>query len=126
LDLNVNKANKLYDIIGFTDMAALTIAINNDDMSAIQSIYNKYKDQLVNLPDAKEVKDFYNHATQDYSADALADTADHFGIKGEDVENLLNADEGEPANEEPFIPDDGVKEAYNNIQEMLRGGKCKR
>jgi hypothetical protein len=127
LELDVKKVEKLFNVIGLSDLAALTTAINNDDMKTVQSIYNKYSNQLTTLPDAKEVQDFYADTQKSGSKDPLADTADHFGIRGEDVEKLMAKTESVVKEvEEPFIPDAYVKAAFENVKEMLKGGKSKK
>lgn len=94
LDLNADKIKKLYDIIGLSDMAALTVALNTDDVKTIKAVYDKYASKLVELPSTKEVQNFYHDQIQVNARnedEALADTADHFGITGEQVQELLGS-----------------------------------
>lgn len=92
LDLTLDQIKKLYDVISLHDQAALQIALNSDDKEAIKSIYSKYSSSLSSLPSSEEVQNFYHEQIQDNARDAdeaLADTADHFGITGEQVQELL-------------------------------------
>ena len=127
LDLNVEKSSKLLNSMSLSDLAALTTAINSDDFLTVREIYNRYKHEIDDVATPAEVKQYYDvQLMQNPDQDeALASTADFYGIKGEDVERLLGrySESQKKDRNTVFIPDAGVARAYKNLQEILKGGK---
>ena len=125
LEIDVNQAEKLFDFMNLTDLAAVTVALNNNDETTIKDIYNKYKNQLLNMPDTEEIKEYYNTQLENFdSAEALTATADYFGIKEEDVTNAINH-VLEPTVESIYIPDAQVKAVYERYKQVLEGKATK-
>lgn len=122
LEIDGIKAQKLLDIISLSDAAAITTAINQNDTKTIRNIYVKYQSQLDSNVNASEVIDFFNDImnTGTDQSEAIVQTADHFGVTGEEIEAIV-ADKPVQEEQQPFIPDAKVAHAYNNVQEMIAG-----
>lgn len=126
--LDFTQAQNFLDAVSLSDFAALTTALNNGDSKTATGIYNKYKNHI-NKFDAKDVVDFYNQQLQDNPDDvdgAVANTADYFGITGEEVEQAINDQKPVQEGSTPYIADKQVKAAYENVIEMLEGKPSKK
>jgi hypothetical protein len=121
LELDTRKAQKFMDLISLSDMAALTTALNTGDMQSVKTIYSKYQSQIESNTDADAVRDHYEGLIKSGTEEqeALVSTADFFGITGEEVEAVVGIRQTQET--APFIPDEQVEAAYNNVQEMLDG-----
>lgn len=122
LEIDSGKAMQLYDVVGLGELAALTTAINNNDIKTVKAIYSKYQQQINTNVDPNAVKDHYNQLINDEQQtpdEALINTADFFGITGEHVTSIIEPETTKEST--PYIADPAVKNAYNNMHEMLEG-----
>ena len=121
LEIDVKKAEKFFDAISLSDMAGLTTAVAHNDDKTVKEIYDTYASQLVDLPSPDAIADYYEdqfELTSDSEA-ALANTADFFGVKEEDVTSALGDVVAKPVNS--AIHDEKVVEAVKCVQTMIEG-----
>lgn len=91
LEMPYEKAEEFSQKLPLLDFTALMNAIDNQDYSSVNKIYNKYKHVFASMPTEEEVSKFYMSVADDSDEEeAVTKTADHFGIRGEDVQDLLH------------------------------------
>lgn len=87
---NDAKIRAMLDGMELMDLANTVKAANDNNAKVLSDMFKKYKSVLT-LPPKQEIKDYYASIVNDAGDnEALVQTADHFGIRGEDVETALS------------------------------------
>lgn len=128
LAIPLEKSKKMIELTDLSEYMSIIDAIEDQDEKTIEEIYAKYEKRLktasIDKSFQQEIKDFYNaelKLTKDHQ-EALARTADQFGIKGEEVEEVVGAKESIEY-ENKF--DKVVIESIKGIKQILSGGQVK-